>query len=235
MLTFPRRELRGGAMPEGDSQDPRAEAFGYICRRCLNCCHHKHIQLNPYEVARLARNRGVSTTALRREFTVDGTGVALAQTEDGACVFLTAEGCGVHPDRPLVCRLYPLGRHVSWEGDERFSHLEPHPRSAGERTDRGTIAQFLEDQGAAPFMRAADDYLDWVNQALEKAPEAVDFLRDKRVSPLPSDETDLLDMDAAIAAHGGASPPKDVEARRTLHLAILYAQLSNQEEHRHEQ
>jgi Fe-S-cluster containining protein len=222
-------------MPEGNSQDPRAEAFGYICRRCLNCCHHKHIQLNPYEVARLARNRGVSTTALRRDFTVDGAGVALAQNEDGACIFLTAEGCGVHPDRPLVCRLYPLGRHVSWDGVERFSHLEPHPRSAGERTRQGTIARFLDEQGAEPFMRAADDYLAWINQVLEDAPEAAEFLRDKRVAPLPPEEFDLLDMDAAIAAHGGDKPPEDVEARRSLHLAILYAQLSTQEEDHHEQ
>ena len=222
-------------MPEGDEQGPRAETFGYLCRRCLRCCHDKHIQLNPYEVARLARNRGVSTTGLRRDFTVDGAGVALAQTKDGACVFLTPEGCGVHPDRPLVCRLYPLGRHVSWDGIERFSHVEPHPRSAGELTARGTVGQFLDEQGAEPFIRAADEYLAWVNRALEDAPETAELLRDKRVSPPPLDETDLLDMDAAVTAYGGVSPPEDLEARRALHLGILYVQLSNQEEHHHEQ
>jgi uncharacterized protein len=222
-------------MARGDSQDPRAEAFGYVCRRCLNCCHDKHIQLNPYEVARLARNRGVSTTELRRDFTVDGAGVALMQTEDGACVFLAEDGCSVHADRPLVCRLYPLGRHVTWDGVERFSRLEPHPRSAGEVTSRGTIEKFIEEQGAEPYIRAADSYLAWVNRALEDAPEAAEVLRERRVTAPPPEAIDILDMDAAIAEFGGASPPTDAEGRLGLHLSILFAQFSDQEEARHEQ
>jgi Fe-S-cluster containining protein len=209
----------------------RQETFGYLCRRCLKCCHYKHIQLNPYEVARLARNRGVSTTQLRRDFTFEQAGTALAQTKDGACVFLGSDGCTVHPDRPLVCRLYPLGRHATWDGKERFSHLAPHPQSAGELTGCGTIAGYLEEQGAEPFMRAADEYTAWLNRALEDAPEAVDYLGTKSVLALPEDEVDLLDIDAVIAAHQaatGAAPPDDIEARKQLHLSILYDQLGSQ-------
>jgi Fe-S-cluster containining protein len=90
--------------------DPRAEAFGYVCHRCLKCCQHKLIQLNPYEIARLARNRGMTTSEFRSAWTMDGVGLYLAQTKSGTCVFLGGDGCTVHPDRPLVCRLYPLGR-----------------------------------------------------------------------------------------------------------------------------
>src|SRR5215470_9862277 len=102
---------------------PRSEAFDYVCRRCLKCCHHQRIQLNPYELARLARNLGLTTTEFRAAWTEHGDGLALRQTETGACVFLGSEGCTVHPDRPLVCRLYPLGRHVSADGSEAFSRI----------------------------------------------------------------------------------------------------------------
>src|SRR5262249_23046631 len=138
------------------------------------CCHHKRIQLNPYELARLARNRGLTTTEFRAAWTEDGAGQVLRQTETGACVFLGAEGCTVHPDRPLVCRLYPLGRHVLADGSETFSHVEPHPQSRGNLTNTGTIADFLEAQGAGPFMEAADMYFFWLCDAQRHLSEAGD-------------------------------------------------------------
>jgi len=44
-------------------------------------------------------------------------------------------------------------RHVRDDGSEFFSRLEGHPQSAGEVTDKGTIAEFLQAQGAAPSWR----------------------------------------------------------------------------------
>ena len=136
----------------------RTSTFGYVCRRCSRCCQHKHIQLNPYEVARLARARNQSTTQFRRTWTVNGQGTTLAQKPDGTCVFLGPQGCEVHADRPLVCRLYPLGRHVRADGLEYFTKHEGHPLSEGEFIGNGTVDGFLEAQGARPFMAAQDQY-----------------------------------------------------------------------------
>jgi uncharacterized protein len=219
-------------MPSGTPppEDPRREAFGYTCARCLRCCHHKRIQLNPYEVARLARQVGVSTTVFRAEFTQDGAGTALSQTETGACVFLGPEGCTVHPDRPLVCRLYPLGREVVSTGAESYVHLTPHPQSEGTLSQDGTIARYLEEQGAAAFMRAADAYFHWrcraigQLQALKTDPEA--DASDAEVAIASAFR--LLDMDVAIAeycADHGIAPPDDIEARHLLHMQILDRQL----------
>ena len=206
----------------------RGEAFGYECHRCLRCCHHKRIQLNPYEVARLAANRGQTTTAFRATSTVDGLGLELAQTADGACVFLNDAGCGVHPDRPLVCRLYPLGRHLDSEGVERFSRVTPHPRSEGEYHLRGTIGDFLEGQGVGPFLEAADEYLAWTKQALTMLSGETGLAPQDLLSTEAGDQQ-LVDMDAAIAAycnHSNLAEPTDIEARKRLHLSILYHQLS---------
>jgi hypothetical protein len=215
---------------------PRRERFGYVCRRCLRCCHHRHIQLNPYEVARLARNRSVTTTEFRAAWTEDGQGLALRRTDTGACVFLGAAGCTVYPDRPLVCRLYPLGRHVLADGSESFSHLEPHPHSRGEVTSAGSIADFLEAQDAAPFMQAADGYFFWLARALEGL--GTTDTDAANISAEGAEEArDLLDMDAAIARHSMVASipePTDIETRKELHLAILYQQLGTSSGERHE-
>jgi Fe-S-cluster containining protein len=166
----------------------------------------------------------MSGAEFRENCTERGMGAILRRTDDtDTCIFLNAGGCSVHPDRPLVCRLYPLGRVVSGDGTERWEHAHPHPESSGEYTETGTIADYVEAQGAVPFMRAADGYAQWVRDvctllcAAEGVPAA---------EQVPND---LLDMDAAIAAYcadTGSPEPADIEDRRLLHMEILYEQLA---------
>ena len=103
------------------SQLDRQSPFGFTCHRCLACCRFKKIQLNPYETARMASRLGISTTDFITRYTIGGT--VLRFTEEDACVFLQADGCAVHADRPLVCRLYPLGRYIDFIGVETFGQL----------------------------------------------------------------------------------------------------------------
>src|SRR5262245_42571997 len=131
----------------------RSETFGYVCHRCSRCCRNKDIQVNPYEVARLARARNETARQFRAAWTIDGT--VLRRKSDGSCVFLGPQGCEVHADRPLVCRLYPLGRHLRSDGSEYFTIQKGHPLSEGEFTERGTIAHYLEAQGVEPYIAAA--------------------------------------------------------------------------------
>jgi len=207
--------------PLNDQQrQARDEAFGYVCHRCSRCCYDKVIQVNPYEIARLARNRGQTTAAFRDAWTGDGLGTTLKRQADGACVFLGPEGCTVHPDRPLVCRIYPLGRHVAADGSERWSHATPHPRTEGVYSKDGRIADYLAAQGAADFMRAADDYTAW----LRRAGEVLDAAGVEPGAAADESRAELLDMDGAIAARcraSGEAEPVDIEARKALHLTIL--------------
>lgn len=191
----------------------RQEPFGYICRACSACCPHKYIQVNPYEVARLARHLGISTTEFLAVFTEQG-GAILKRDREDVCLFLTAHGCSVYPERPLVCRLHPLGRHVAADGTEEWSRATPHPDSRGVY-GAGTIGEFIVAQGAMPFLQAADDYAEWV-RAAQSAIDAGEADPD-----MPAE--DLIDIDVAIATHlNGAPEPDDIEARRRLHLDILY-------------
>ncbi len=211
----------------------RHSAFGYSCSRCLSCCRHKTIQLNPYEIARLAGSLGISTTGFIDRFTTVG-GTALRSKEDGTCVFLDARGCSVHADRPLVCRLYPLVRHVGLPGAERFSQVEPEEGCRGIFHGNGDVERYLEEQGAFPFMEAADRYLELLRHLLESLMEPVpgtpgseavlDAVR--AVSDGRSDGFDLswMDMDRALARYrekNGVPLPVDAQTRMRMHIEAV--------------
>jgi Fe-S-cluster containining protein len=217
-------------MPDYSTIPTRNTPFGYICGRCCRCCQHKHIQVDPYEVARLARARGETTTQFRGRWTVDGQGTTLRQKEDGTCVFLGPQGCEVYADRPLVCRLYPLGRHFRKDGFEYFSISAGHPQTAGEYNKNGTIADYLEAKGAKPFIIAGDAYFRWFCDAYKKIGVTDDALISEFING--ADDQDLLDMDGMIAKHcaaNGGLEPESIEDRQRLHLKLLYDVLENLE------
>lgn len=211
----------------------RTTPFSYLCGRCSRCCYHKGISLNPYEVLRLARNQGVTTTQFIRQFTDTG-GTQLQQRDDGACVFLGEFGCGVHADRPLVCRIYPLSRHISAEGVETFSELQAHPQTAGEYGIEGTIAAYLGAQGAAEYLLAADRYLDLfrmmagalsaeLNQlTLTEQQDVMDQYAQPREDAVF--DADWLDIDGVVdkyCVENGVVKPAQAEQLLELHLKAL--------------
>jgi Fe-S-cluster containining protein len=199
-----------------------ATPFSYRCTRCNRCCTGKRIQVNPYEIARIARARGVSTAEARERFTVDSV---LRQDDEDRCIFLGAEGCGIHGDRPLVCRLFPLGRVIESGGAVHFVRVDP-SWAHGDFGEAGIVADFVEAQGAAPFIAAADAYFDWYCRARARACESF-------AAGAPETEgglDDLLDIDSQLAAWCGArgiEEPELPEERMRLHLAILDGEIGD--------
>ena len=129
------------------------------CHACSRCCHNKAIRVGPYEILRLARRLGMTTTEFIAQHTeAGGTMLRMREENNRACIFLSEKGCGVHPDRPLACRLYPLARWVDPDGQESFGHLVPHPKTEDVYGTGATIGDYLDQQGAAPFFDVGDRY-----------------------------------------------------------------------------
>jgi Fe-S-cluster containining protein len=215
-----------GAMPSAipagmvpaDSLGPETP-FSYRCTRCNRCCTGKRIQVNPYEIARIAQARGVPTAEARDRFTADSV---LRQDADDRCIFLGEHGCSIHGDRPLVCRLFPLGRVIESGGAVQFVRVDP-SWAHGEFGEAGIVADFVEAQGAGPFIAAADAYFDWYCRARER-------LATGTMGEGESGLGDLLDIDSQLAAWCGARGVKEPELpedRMRLHLAILDGQLGD--------
>jgi len=194
--------------------------------------------VNPYEVARLARNKGLSTTDLIANYLEPGKPY-LNNQSDGACVFLMDQGCSVHADRPLVCRLYPLGQTLTGEGLESFRYATPHPETEGVYGHEGTVEDFLTAQGVGPFLQARDRYLtvvyrllDVLAQDVESHEGALDITQQTF-----GDEECIqqalgkwLDMDLVIARHcqrHHLNEPTDFGERLTLHIAAMEAWINH--------
>lgn len=208
------------------SMDGRTTRFGFECRACSRCCYHKRIQINPFEAAALAGSLGIATERFHRERTEAGKGIYLARRDDGACTFLGPAGCTVHPVRPLVCRLYPLGRIRHADGSEEWHRLDTHPQSEGEFSDRGSIGEFIEQQDAAGLIVVADSYADWVNRARAVLNRS-SGMAGESTSEGP-DQEDLFDLDAATRAYCRDQKlawPARLEDRWRLHLQILDAEI----------
>jgi Fe-S-cluster containining protein len=92
----------------------------FQCRKgisCWNaCCSNIDIILTPYDILRLKKRLGMTSTEFLVRYTFpfefgpnDIAGVKLKPVEDGtACQFMRPEGCDVYEDRPTACRYYPI-------------------------------------------------------------------------------------------------------------------------------
>jgi uncharacterized protein len=105
----------------------------------------------PHEILGMSRLLGISTTDFLALYTVNG-GTTLRSGPDGRCVFVTTSGCKVHSQRPLVCRLYPLGRMTDETGAEKFALYPPQSNCKAKIGRNGTIETFLESQGVGPYL-----------------------------------------------------------------------------------
>ena len=145
-------------MVSSPGMNSRWDSFDYICQSCGRCCYDKDVRVNPYEVARLAANRGQTTTEFRAAWTLN----------------------------------------------------------------KGSISQYLERQGAEPFIQATDEYFKWACAAHASLNDTV-AVCDREAGTI-SLALDLLDIDAVIASHcrdTRQSEPLNLDERKKLHLALL--------------
>lgn len=90
------------------------------CRGCSDCCRGMEdtIRLDPFDIFRITDGTGKSFEILLNEGLITlsvSDGIILPHItmtgSENACGFLDKEGrCSIHPYRPGICRLFPLGR-----------------------------------------------------------------------------------------------------------------------------
>jgi len=212
----------------------RESAFSFRCRVCGGCCRNKAIRVAPYEALRLARNLGVTTTEFYRSYTVE-RGAFLRDKPDGSCIFLNARGCGVHPDRPLVCRLYPLGQIVDRRGRELFGIMPLHPGCAGLLGTEATVASYLESQEVEAYFRYEKAYSAVFRKMLKmlarvppaKTKKAAPARKERRSDPPPAQGELLsawLDIDRTVewaCRKNGRQKPDGLDEAVHTHLRAI--------------
>lgn len=139
------------------------------CSRTGTCCHGKMVLLNPWELACLAKAKGVSSKEFRDLYCEHGgiklrfDGKAGWKGQKACSQYVPNFGCSVHLGRPLSCRLYPLGRQIQsgevqymYEGAE-FPCLEGCPEVVG--LSHLKVGEYLQGQMVDKFEKAQDEYL----------------------------------------------------------------------------
>ncbi len=214
----------------------RSSRFSYQCNRCARCCIGRQISLNPYEICRLAQNKGLSTTKFIADY-INVETMSLRHHPDGSCLLLTESQCGVYEDRPLACRLYPLGRRKSVSGAETFEAIPPDPQTKGIYSDTGTVGDFLHQQEVNSHLLFADRYLHFYAKLLEyflqKDPPTIHDLIIENfpvLYQLRANKTRLsllnptFDIDKTLklfCEKNKVTTPETIEERALLHLQAL--------------
>ena len=70
------------------------------CGACRACCHQAVILTEDEQ------GLGYHTESIA---TPQGVFHFLERRQDGGCVYLTSDGCGIHEDRPACCRRFDCG------------------------------------------------------------------------------------------------------------------------------
>ena len=149
------------------------DAFKFACHpgvSCFNkCCGDVNIFLSPYDVLRMKKRLGMTSTDFLDEYAIlpvqkdmKTPVVMLRMNDDEAktCPFLKDEGCGIYSDRPWPCRMYPLGLASQkdtpdgWRGDRFYFLLQEDVCQGFGEPLEWTVRQWFEDQ-------AIEEYDEW--------------------------------------------------------------------------
>lgn len=136
-----------------------------------NCCTKSApIILNPYEIALICRESGMSYEDFLDVVETDrAKGFPLVMLpRDPACAFFTAKGCRIYRSRPLACRLYPLGR-VFDHGQSHIVQPELNICSGLVSSPAGTVGDYLASQDVDMQIRMADRWIEFVSD-IERLP-----------------------------------------------------------------
>ena len=170
------QDRQGGLKQKVLEEYPRLgpdDSFQFSCHpglSCFNkCCADVNVVLTPYDVLRMKRRLGISSTEfldkyallpINKEMKTPLVLLRMRDNEDKSCQFLTESGCGIYSDRPWPCRMYPLGLAAQkdtpdgWRGDRFYFLLEEKGCMGFNEQKRWKVREWLEEQGL-------EDYDEW--------------------------------------------------------------------------
>lgn len=157
------------------------------CSGCSACCRGmgKSIVLDPCDIFRLEMGLGLSFEALladKLELNLaDGLILPNLRQEgpEEACAFLNEEGrCRIHPYRPGICRLFPLGRVYEEHGFRYFNQIH---ECRKENRTKVKIRKWLDTPELARYEQFIADWHAFLAEAEETAGRSEDGETRKRI------------------------------------------------------
>ena len=180
-----------GTKKEAIFRPLKEHTFRFSCHKgipCFNeCCAKLRLILTPYDILRIKNRLGLPSDEFLELYTdtiVETRSpfpmVKLRMNREGNknCPFVTEEGCTVYEDRPVACRLYPLGRASSMVTGKKgavekfFVVEESHCRGFHENK-QWTLNEWLEHEQVSEYNAMNEQWLNMVTSSRKLGGEAV--------------------------------------------------------------
>lgn len=162
----------------------RQDSFVFSCDRCGKCCRDRDdILLSAHDLNRMARYLNMSCAEFFKAYCDWHIGADSAlpimrlrpKSYRKTCPLLGKEGCKVHPVKPTVCALFPLGRAYSPE-TRCFQYFST-PVSCGKKESH-TLQEWLDafhmeerNTESIAWSRSVTDLTPQARELREKAPD----------------------------------------------------------------
>lgn len=88
-----------------------AEGLRFECQPgCTACCEQKgYVYLTEADLVRAAAFLGMTPAAFERKYVYrTPKRMRLRVPQEANCFFLSGDGCGIHPAKPMQCRIFPF-------------------------------------------------------------------------------------------------------------------------------
>ena len=148
------------------------DTFKFTCDRSGKCCRDRFdnpILLSPYDVYRLQKNLNICSNEFAANY---GEKVLGGESElplmllrfrssgdsNNQCAFVTSDGCRVYDDRPLVCRMYPVGRIIDLDMNSYFFLTRTPDHCQVGKGKEYTIEEWLEEAQVDPYFEWNDRF-----------------------------------------------------------------------------
>ncbi|MBW1714158.1 MAG: YkgJ family cysteine cluster protein, partial [Deltaproteobacteria bacterium] len=167
------------ASPAGPLK-PVSGRFRFACHpgmACFTvCCRKLDLVLTPYDILRLKKQLGLEAGQFLEKHTLPADPrrsrwplVRLRMEDKGQCPFLSAQGCGVYPDRPSACRTYPLARAARpgaspGQVEEGYFLVEEDFCQGFDQDQVWTVQKWVTDQGLVPYHHWNDRWMKILTQ-----------------------------------------------------------------------
>ena len=149
------------------------DTFRFECDKGGQCCKNRFgnpIALSTYDIARLRRRLKMTSGEFLSKHTFIVLGedshlpLAFLQFEEKSegrnkCPFLRSYGCSVYDDRPLRCRLYPLGRAVDLQGVSYFFIMDAGDYCGVGKGKLYTVEEWIKNSGIEPYLKWSDRFI----------------------------------------------------------------------------
>jgi len=133
----------------------KKDTFSFGCNMCGECCHNRDenvIMLNPLDVYKIAKYLNMEVKDFLFKYCHGYCGedsklpfvILKAKMYRGVCPFLK-DKCTIHPVKPAVCALFPLGRMTNSQTKE-FTYFQ-HRSNCGDKKKTQTIEEYLAEFG----------------------------------------------------------------------------------------